>query len=154
MQKIITLLTVATLLFSACSKDNKDKNDDKKPSELIVTIGGVKKTFNTIIVAPNDAYEEPAKDIIATINNNPNELIEITLGVGKTGTNALISFRYFDGTNEYFDESINGIPFSMIVQENTGTKIKGTFSGQVARWDNVSDFIKKNMTNGSFEINY
>lgn len=111
---------------------------------MAVTIDGLKKSFNTLTVTID---EHDNREINTTIDNNLGEIIKFYAPVGRTGSEAIIDFRYFDGINYYFYRYF--IPFNTIVKEHSDSHIKGSFLGQILYGTETIS-----LTNGSFTITY
>jgi hypothetical protein len=167
MKNLFLFVAIATLaVFSSCSSDDDKKEDQPNAtSELKVTINGAQKTFNTIQVSFETAYNPNDMLVVtASINNNPLVIISfIVQNNGAVGANALFPYQFSYTLNglSYSDYNPNsgGNPSSLssIVQTNNSTtkKLSGTFSGTVYYWNNNTQTSQSlNLTNGSFNISY
>lgn len=160
MKKLLLFVAVATLgLTTSCSSDD-DGGGNGGSSELKVTIDGVQKTFNTIVV-DKETFTDVGGDswieltVTATINNDPSEMITFYVDEGDTGAYAIWSFDYTkNGVN--YSTWQGGSTFSSVVQTNSNGKLKGTFTGSLlGDWSNENqEYTTIQTTNGSFNISY
>lgn len=151
MKKIFLFVAALTLSLTSCSSDdNSGGNGGGGNSELKVTIDGVQKTFNTVVVNKHveDGWTELA--VTATIDNDSSEIITFRVDEGEVGADAIWDFRYTKNGDYHWATS-----FSAVVQTNTNKKIKGTFMASVySTYDEEGQPIMVNLTNGSFDISY
>ena len=148
MKKILTLVTILSLFTISCSKD-----DDSTPTSTTkfvqMTIDGVEKNFNTVIV-DRDTYNAGTTDeytelvVTATIGTSTNEMVVFRLDELDLGSDAIYSFTYNNGSMQYYNDGVN-----TNVTTNSGNKITGNFSGNI-----TSGSDTKTISNGSFEVNY
>lgn len=143
----------------SCSSDDNSGGNSGGNSELKVTIDGVQKTFNTIVV--NEVhYEDWASDleITATIDNNPSEMIIFSLEEGSLGASAIWGFRYTKSGTTYdygYSNHEESTSISSVINTNSNKKIKGNFEAVLASgFDENGNLIKVILTNGSFDISY
>lgn len=155
MKKLFLFVAVTTLgLMTSCSSDDNKGGNGSGSAELKVTIDGVAKTFNTIVVN-EESYTDGGEtyvelEITATINNDPSEMIVFSLDEGDLGASAIWTFYYIKNGESYYHYNL-----SSVVQTNSNKKLKGTFSGSVAKWSNEDQQnIYVQLTNGSFDISY
>lgn len=140
------LVTSLTLSLNSCSKDD---NSTPTGNSVTMKVGGVEKTFNTVVVnqVPYDDYI----DLIITASNNGSTTEFVSFGISKGDTGA--------GHSWGFEYTLNGMLYSegeaiSTVSSNATTnsdnKLIGTFSGTVTSSENVS----LDLTQGSFDITY
>lgn len=166
MKRLFLFVTALTLSLTSCSSDddkggNENENGNVENSELRVTIDGVQKTFNTIVVN-EEHYEEEhwASDleITATIDNNPSEMIILSLEEGSLGASAIWGFWYTKSGTTYsngYSSSEESTSISSVISTNSNKKIKGTFEAVLASgFDENGNLIKVVLTDGSFDISY
>lgn len=155
MRKIFLFTAVLALGLTSCSSDdNSGGNGGGGNSELKVTIDGVQKTFNTVVVNKHveDGWTELA--VTATIDNDSSEIITFRVDEGEVGAYTIWSFEYSKDATSF---STNGgdITFSSVVQTNSNGKLKGTFTGSLSSWSNQNqEYTYITTTNGSFDISY
>lgn len=148
MRKIFLFMLMTSLTFSlnSCSKDD---DSGLSGSSMTMKVGGVLKTFNTIIV--DQVVYDDYVDLIITASNNGNTAEFVTFGIGKGDLGA--------GHSWGFEYTLNGVVYSEseienIVNTNTTTnsdnKLIGTFNGNVSSGENVSIELSQ----GSFNITY
>ncbi|MES2411503.1 MAG: hypothetical protein V4535_08680 [Bacteroidota bacterium] len=129
-----------TVTLNSCSSDDEDGGDS-----ISFKIGGVTKSFNTIVAAEGggtvfvSAYNGTASD--------PGESVSFTIPSGETGANRVDNFSYTSpGGNDF-----TGNPLTSDVTTNSGSLVKGTFSGTLDGGVSTSDLV---MTDGKFDITY
>ena len=149
MKRLLTLLIIAGTVLTSCSKDD----DNPKPkSQVKATIEGVEITFNTVNVElyhyPQEGYTDV--EVTASVNNDPTRLITFIVKRNVVGPHASWYFSYFENATAF--PKVEG-EFSTVVNENTQTTLKGTFSGTVR---SVGNPVEENRTlaNGTFDITY
>lgn len=116
-------------------------------------IGGVTKTFNTVVVNQQPYVSEGINyvDLIITASNNGSTSEFITFSIGKedVGENLSWDFNYTLNEVVYSEDKIaNQIVTN--ASTNIDKKLIGTFSGTVASETNE----KIEITQGSFDITY
>lgn len=140
------LVTTLMLSLNSCSKDD---NSDPTGNSVTMKVGGVEKTFNTVVV--NQIPYEDYIDLIITASNNGSTTEFVTFGISKDDIGA--------GHSWGFEYTLNGMLYSegeavSTVSSNATTnsdnKLIGTFSGTVTSSENVS----LDLTQGSFDITY
>ncbi len=159
MKKIFLFVAALTLSLTSCSSDdNSGGNGGNGNSVLKVTINGVQKTFNSVVVNKNtETYDGETwveLRVTATINNDPSEMITFYVDEGDVGAYTIWSFEYSKDATSF---STNGgdITFSSVVQTNSNGKLKGTFTGSLSSWSNQNqEYTYITTTNGSFDISY
>lgn len=148
MKKLFLFIAMLAIGFSSCSSD-----DGNKRSELKVTIDGVQKTFNTIVVnKENGSYEGETWveiGITATINNDPTEMIMFGVDEGELGGLAVWGFEYEKNGVDYDDDDDN---VSSVVEINSNGMLKGTFAGTISGNDDEGNPVEVHFTDGSFKI--
>ncbi|HEX9981067.1 MAG TPA: hypothetical protein VGB50_10945 [Flavobacterium sp.] len=146
--KKILLLPVFFLLgiFASCSSDE----DSDPKSVLTARINGTEYTFNTIHV---DQVHYPAEgytdlEVTASIDNNPIRTITFIVAENSLGTHVTWYFTYFLHQSPYqkVEEA-----FNIDVTENSGARLKGTFSGEVHDTESGETLT---ITDGTFNITY
>ncbi len=151
MKKIFLFVAALTLSLTSCSSDdNSGGNGGGGNSELKVTIDGVQKTFNTVVVnrQVQDGWTELT--VTATIDNNPAEIITFNVDEGEVGSDVIWNFDYTKNGEHHWATN-----FSAVVQTNANKKLKGTFMASVySTYDEEGQPIMVNLTNGSFDISY
>ena len=141
MKKLFLFVSVValTVTLNSCSSDS-----DGGGKSITFKVGGVSKSFSTIVAAEGGgvvfvtAYNGTASD--------PGESVQFTINSGETGAGKVTNFGYTSpGGNDF-----EGNPLTSNVTTNSGSSVKGTFSGTL---DGVSgsDLI---MTEGNFSIDY
>nr|WP_297309533.1 hypothetical protein [uncultured Flavobacterium sp.] len=152
MKKILSLLPLFLLLFSACSSDSSDNDNSSKISTLKATINGVEKNFNTVsAIRDSDDYYDEVYHVTASINNNPNEMITFKFYPENLGATYYFqsSFMYIKNTNNY---SSTGSTLNLVLIDTKNKTYKGNFSGKVVGVNGTNGSVT--ITNGSFEIFY
>lgn len=155
MKKLIYFLMVTVFTFSSCSNDDDSGSiENPKNSYLKVTIDGVEKTFNSIVVnKKKDEFEVDVLEVTASINNESSEKITFSLKDGQIGSDAISGygwFMYIYNNKSYQEES-----FSHIISKNSDNKIEGTFNGKMHWYNNdTHNYEYKVFTKGELKINY
>ncbi|NBL64904.1 hypothetical protein GV828_06790 [Flavobacterium sp. NST-5] len=146
----VSAIGIMTTLNSCSGDDDSNSNPGQNTGGSIsVKINGVSKTFNNVVV-DKDTFVEDGETITelgitGTIGNSATEVIMFGVEMGDVGADATFSFRYLNGTNQYFD---NG-ELSSVVQTNSNNKLKGNFSGRLSGSGNTVD-----LTEGSYDISH
>lgn len=149
MKKIIFLLPLFLLLFSACKSD--DNATTKGTSVVKATINGVEKTFNTVTVVRSNIHSSETYLVTASINNDPNETFKFNIYTEypTDSHDFLSSIDYFKNNITYYIIN-SGKDGNLVVTYFGDRTYKGNFSANLFGDDNKSVKI----TNGSFEIYY
>ncbi|KGO92229.1 hypothetical protein [Flavobacterium subsaxonicum] len=160
---LITCLTALTLSFNSCS------DDDSKATETVVTeeiggtlsfkVNGVQKTFNNVVVSKTDYDGDVYLEVTASVNGSATEYLSFNLWQNDLGSEAVEYFTYVNGSKMYSDgwSTNNTNPqVNSIVQTNSNNKLKGSFSGTVARMATMEGETDEviNLTDGTFEAIY
>lgn len=156
MKKIFILAVAFVSLFSSCSKDESSSSTNTTTSQLVATINGTKKTFNTVQVSYTTYYKtNDFLRVTASINNNPNEIIEMDIqNDGSTGSQNVASLDYLVSNVRYSSTSLNSTR-STIIQTNSNKKLVGTFVAKLYEGSNGSSQVKScEITDGSFSLSY
>lgn len=161
-KKIISFfcMMLLTLSVTSCSKDSASESTTQTPtsnvSKMTLTVNGTTKNFNTFSVSNQTTTNGDYVVLTASQNGSATDAIEFTILKNQTGLNAKISVHFYYNGHDYFD-SIIGDPYELalnITQNNTA-KIIGSFSGQIAYFDNnTSSYVPVTITNGTFEYYY
>lgn len=154
MKKLFMFLSVAALAVTmACSSDD-DSNSSQPGGEVTVTINGVAKTFDNVIVNETTYPAEgnyPAYTslfVTATVGSSASEVITFDVEQGDVGANMIHSFTYTMGGQTYYNYN----ELSSVVQTNTADgNLTGSFTGQLMSMNGESTL---NLTGGSFSIRY
>lgn len=149
MKKIIFLLPIFLLLFSACKSD--DDTNSKGTSVVKATIDGVEKTFNTINVVRSSMHSSETYLVTASINNNPNETFKFNIYAENPSDSHdfLYSIDYFKNNTTYSVRDQND--GNVVITHFGDRTYKGNFSVNLFGGNNMQQ-VK--ITNGSFEIYY
>lgn len=153
MKKILLLFAFASMALISCSSSD---DDNKSQSSFVkFTINGVQKNFNSVVVNVNDDYDwDIYYEVVATVNNNPSEILYFEVKQNTTGVNANYTFNYTVNGNTYALNASNA-NLSMIVTANTDKKLAGTFSGSLGYYSgNNQGGDSVELLNGSFDINF
>ena len=156
MKKIVLSICVViiTMLTVSCSSDsnNDDGGGQVAGDQLIVNIAGVDVTFDVIEVNQPTSTD---MEVIARISGDTTREFTFLLGVGSTGTDAIILTEYRINNIEYYNNFDSTQPFTSNVTVNNGAKIKITFSGTMEGWDpNLQQSTLLNFQNGSLSAEY
>ena len=149
MKRILSLIILSAAMITGCSKDDDEPTPD---SFVKATIEGVEYTFNTINVElypyPEEGYTDV--EVTASIDNDPSRTISFIATREVVGPHASWYFSYFENATAM--PKVEG-QFSTVVNENTQTTLKGTFSGTV---QSVGNPVVENraIANGVFDITY
>lgn len=147
MKKIIFLLPIFLLLFSACKSD--DDATTKGTSFIKATINGVEKTFNTVNAISNSHDSEEYYEVIASINNSPNETLRFIIWPNNPGSTETFksSLQYVKNNNTYYGTSSS---VNVVLINTQNRAYTGNFTGTVEDRNDTSVRI----TNASFEVYY
>jgi len=151
MKKIIFLLPLFLLLFSACKSD--DDATTKGTSIIKATINGAEKTFNTVTaIRSSDDSTDELYNVTASINNDPSETISFRIYPDDLGATHYfnLTFMYKKNSNSY--SSMNGSTLNVVLTDTQKRAYKGNFAGTVSGVNGTTGSLK--ITNGSFEIYY
>ena len=128
-----------TLTLNSCSSDSGGGS-----KSISFKIGSVSKSFSTIIAAESGgivyvtAYNGTASE--------PGESVSFTINSGQTGAGKVMNFSYTSpGGNDF-----TGNPLASDVTTNSGSSVKGTFSGTLDGGVGSDLF----MTDGKFSVSY
>lgn len=153
MKKLFLFLAASTLALTSCSSD-----DDSTPSiggTITVTIDGVAKTFNTVVVN-EEVYDAGTVDeyteltVTGVIGTNTNEIISFGLEKGDVGANAIYFFSYVKDGVSYYNTSVT----TNVTTNNDSKKLIGNFSGTMTSFSGTGQNVDLVFTNGSFNIQY
>jgi hypothetical protein len=141
---VIILLSMCTLLFSACEKSKDDKALVAITGEtLTMKLDGSSKTGITNLAA----YSNVGKVLLINGMVTTTENVSLTLEAPKAGTftvgTGLTDIIYTVGNNYY--EAEKG---SIIITSFSTTAVKGTFSGTLSSLGGT----KKVVTDGAFNL--
>jgi hypothetical protein len=163
MKKLFLFLSLAVLSvgLNSCSKDDSPESSSTSstPSSVQVTINGVAKTFNTVVVN-QETHTQGGETITeltvsASINNSADEVITFMVYKGDVGSDAIYSFDYRKNGKIYNSYNSGSLSFSTIIQTNSNNKIVGTFSGGLSYWNNdTQEYEMANTGSGAFNITY
>lgn len=149
MKKIFLFLAAASLSLASCSSD--DGGSSNGGDSVTFKVNGVEKTFNTVQVE-EVVWDEGTPDefsqieVTASMNNSPTEFVTFSVEPDGVGADALYDFRYTAAGDQFYSYD----SFVSIVQTNTGSKLRGTFSGTL----NSGGEATKTITEGEFNISY
>jgi len=133
-------LIALTVSLNSCSSDS----DGGGGKSISFKIGGVNKTFSTIAAAENGGFV-----FVTGFNgtaSSQTESVSFTIATGATGANKVSNFTYTtQGGNSFIAD-----PLTSDVTTNSGSSVKGTFSGTL-QGVSSSDLI---MTEGKFSVKY
>lgn len=143
MKRIYLILSVIILVFTiSCSKS--DNNDSSKL--ISAKIEGTLKYFNNISVAQDINPDYIDYIITAKQSDDNSKTLTISMEKEATGTESIYYIQYFDSEN-YYDGAIQDI--STNITENSSSKVKGTFSGNL----NDGEGTIVQITQGIIDIN-
>ena len=141
MKKLFLFVSVIALTVSlnSCSSDSGSGG-----KSVSFKIGGVSKSFSTVAAAETGGF------VFVTAFNGSSttqtESVSFTIATGETGANKVMNFSYTTpGGSSFF-----GDPITSDVTTNSGSSVKGTFSGTL-QGISSSDLI---MTDGKFSVSY
>lgn len=155
MKKIIFLLPLFLLLFSACKSD--DNATTKGTSVVKATINGVEKTFNTVTAIRSGMHSYETYEVAASINNNPNEMLKFYINVENiSDTDEFFRSVKYIKDNMTYEININGnssndFDGNAVLIDVSNRTYKGNFNANFKR-SNSNQLVK--VTKGSFEIYY
>ena len=138
-------LAFGAFTLGSCSSDDDSSSGN---GSITANVNGVARTFNDVEVIEHPYEEEGYTDlqIIAALPDDPEHFIELWVTEGDADPTAMWQFGYYLGN--FYHESLDG--FNSVVTENSNSAIKGTFSGQVRKYETTEEPIT--ITNGSFNI--
>lgn len=151
MKKVFFLMLVAgiALPFSSCSEDNNSSPSDS----VTMRVGGVQKTFDTVVVTETpytlDGVDYVDLTITASMSGNPDETLTFGAGKGFTGTDNSWGYSYLLNSVAYNEDEIAN-PMSSNITVNSDNRLAGTFSGPLT--SDASSSV--DITQGTFDITY
>lgn len=142
------LLSIMVLTISCSSDDSSEPQSDdavEGSRSITVTIDGVTKTFNTVIVNGDWGISGQTLQVEASINNSPLEILQFYIYSGIIGSNVIASVNYTtNGTNYYAS------PIQHVITINNESRFVGSFVG-TTNGSTTSDQVT--FTNGTIDLN-
>ena len=151
MKKLVALTSVFILaaVFSFCSDEYASNN----VSTITFKLDGVQKTFTSVAIKQETSPEEQHIWQEITASNSKNgvdEMVYFEIEKEYTGNDSFDGFIYSTNNTTY---SMGWDAFTSAATVNTGTRLEGTFSGNVKRFNTATQQNEIHIiTNGSFTI--
>ena len=152
MRRIFLYMLVFSLAFSSNSC-TKDPSPSYSGNSVTTKVGGLEKTFNTVVVT-QEPYTSGGVNyvdlkITATNKGNTTESLVFSIGKGDLGVGHSWGFNYtINGV--YYAEGDMPTTVSSDATINSDNKLKGTFNGTVTSSENVT----LQLTEGTFDVSY
>jgi len=149
------LMVFALVLNTACSKDDDNGDGGSTPqNQLVATIDGVTKTFDTVVA--NNQFE--LTTVTASIGNSTSEIINIVTNGGETGSDVVWNFTYTLNGRVYDSFNSDGSfqPFvSGVITTNNGSNFTANFSALLGSYNNDTEMYESiSIENGSVNVDY
>lgn len=162
MKRIIFILLYCFGALISCEDDNSS-NSATPDNNLSIKIENTDFVFDDISVVRTPYEDEGIAyvDIYVTakLSSNPNREFQFYLDELQVGANEVLYFMYekdqvlyeFSGYQPSEDTAV----MSSNVTENTGSRVKGTFSGNLTNYNSTTMLYESvTVTNGSFDVRY
>lgn len=160
MRKIVFVLAICTLTFSACKKGN---DSVATGNNLSVSINGTALTFNNALIASNTsaggAYDLQIVGFNGTAGTsdalylNVNSSSPIGPGTYVDGQTAEIGYAVQSGGTVTYSNAMSPTnPISITITSINSTSVTGTFKGDL--FSGSTSSTKKVLTNGQFNVKF
>lgn len=152
MKNLLLCLTAvfSLILPNTCSvNDNVEVERQTTDNELVVSINGVEKTFNSVTITEHDGDSNNnvsgILNIEASIDNLPDEVLKIDLFMDVTGADVVYKILYIKDSELYY------LDYTSNVGNNDDNDLSLAFSGNVWSYNEGSQDkeIAYEFTNGS-----
>ncbi|PKP19280.1 MAG: hypothetical protein CVU07_00135 [Bacteroidetes bacterium HGW-Bacteroidetes-23] len=151
MKKLFLFLAASTLALSSCSSDDDGGSNAQNFS---FKANGAQKSFSTTTVTEQDYYGDGNIELLVSSFNpsTPSENISFRLPKGDVGVDAVWMFSYKNGSKTY---NYWGDNFTIAIIENSNNRLKGTFTGNILHYNNVTDeYESVTLSEGTFDFRY
>lgn len=144
MKKLFLFVAVAAMAFS-CSSDD-DNGGGSGADSISFKVDGVQKNLTSVVVNEDEDEEgDVFLTVTGTIGNSTENVFTFNCYQGDVGSDMAFNFGGVIDGDTHFAFGMNNV-----IQTNTNSKLKGSFSGTMMDGEGNSVEI----TDGTFDVSY